>query len=131
MRKSSKVSLFKKNSKQTGDAAEEIACSYLKKQGLKLLDQNFHGKYGELDLVMQDSDSIVFVEVRYRKQTNFGSPQESINYQKQQKIIKTALYYLQRQPEWQNAAARFDVIGITSGDSQPDIEWIQNAFYAE
>jgi len=125
------VSLFKQNSKKTGDAAEQIARSYLVKRGLKLLEQNYHGKYGELDLVMQDSDSIVFVEVRYRNQTNYGTPLESINHQKQQKIIKTALYYLQRHPEWQNAAARFDVIGITSGDKQANVDWIQNAFYAE
>ena len=103
----------------------------LQKQGLKLLDQNYHGKYGELDLIMQDTDSIVFVEVRYRNKTSFGTPAESITYQKQQKIIKTALYYLQRHPEWQDAAARFDVIGITSGNNQAEVEWIQNAFYAE
>jgi putative endonuclease len=130
---SNSVALFKTTSKQTGDAAEQVACTYLQNQGLKLLDQNYHGKFGELDLIMQDSDSIVFIEVRYRKKTSFGSPVESITYQKQQKLIKTALYYLQRHPKWQNAAARFDVVGITSQNDvvKDQIEWIQNAFNAE
>lgn len=125
------MALFKKNSKQTGDAAELLACRYLLKQGLKLLAQNYHGKFGELDIIMQDNDSIVFVEVRYRNKTSFGAPAESVNYQKQQKIIKTALYYLQQHPQWQNAAARFDVIGISASASAKEVEWIKNAFYAE
>lgn len=126
----SHVALFKTTSKQTGDAAEQAACTYLKKQGLKLLDQNYHGRFGELDLVMQDADCIVFIEVRYRKKSGFGTPAESITYQKQQKLIKTALYYLQQHPKWQNATARFDVVGITSENAENKIEWIQNAFNA-
>jgi len=127
------VALFKTTSKQTGDAAEQAACTYLEKQGLKLLAQNYHGKFGELDLIMQHAGSIVFVEVRYRKKSRFGTPLESVTYQKQQKLIKTALYYLQQHPKWQNASARFDVIGITAETDATSnkIQWIQNAFNAE
>lgn len=109
-----------------GRAAESLACHYLRQQGLELIDQNFHSRHGEVDLIMQHRDSLVFVEVRYRKNLDFGGALASITPQKQQKLRKTALYYMQLKGREFNA--RFDVVAIDGNDENLQIEWIQNAF---
>jgi len=113
-----------------GKAAEEIACSHLKKHGLKLIDKNFYSRYGEIDLIMQDQDTLVFVEVRYRKNLDYGGALESVTPSKQKKIQTTALYYIQKKGGEYNS--RFDVVALTGNDinnkNKLSIEWIQNAF---
>lgn len=113
---------------ETGQQAEELACHYLSKQGLKTLCRNFRSPRGELDVVMEDGETIVFVEVRYRKQNRFGSGAESVNHTKQAKLVATALYYLQQHPKYYNRPTRFDVVSITSQIQQPGIDWIKDAF---
>ncbi|OAJ34974.1 YraN family protein [Piscirickettsia salmonis] len=105
-----------------GSDAERYALSYLKKQGLILLQQNYSCRFGEIDLVMQEHTDLIFIEVRYRKSALFGSPAATVNYKKQQRIIKTARHYLSKLHYSPNC--RFDVIAIT--DSL--LEWIQDAF---
>ncbi len=114
-----------RDSKNKGTESEQLACDYLQTAGLQLLQPNFFSRYGEVDLIMQENDTTVFVEVRYRKNRNFGGAAASVTYAKQQRIIKTALYY-QQQNGLQNAM-RFDVIAI-EGDDPTQIEWIKNAF---
>ena len=107
---------------QRGSDAEQLACEHLQASGLRLLQRNFRLKVGEIDLIMQDGASIVFVEVRYRKSQRYGGALHSIDPRKQARIIRTAQYYLQyRAP---NAAARFDVVAIEG----TQLHWIQNAF---
>ena len=108
---------------QKGEAAEEVAQQYLKSQGLILLERNYHSRFGEIDLIMQDANTLVFVEVRYRKNTHYGGAASSISYQKQQRIRKTAMTYLQK--NGCNYPARFDVIAI-EGDMK--VSWIKQAF---
>ncbi len=124
------MALFPRSSKQVGNDAESLACDYLQRQGMSLLTRNFHCKCGELDLVMQDKNSIVFVEVRYRSNPHYGSPADSVTSAKQDKLIKTALYYLQQHPGLARRASRFDVIAISSRNAETKIEWIKNAFLA-
>lgn len=102
-----------------------LACDYLKQNGLTLIEQNFHGRQGEIDIIMQHLDTLVFVEVRYRKNHDFGGAVASITLQKQHRIRQTALYYMQKQGRELNA--RFDVIAMT-GTNEIHIDWIQNAF---
>ena len=106
-----------------GEAAEELACQYLKSKGLQLVEQNYHSRFGEIDLIMMDDDVLVFIEVRYRKNANYGGAASSVSYQKQQRIHKTAMIYLQKAGN--THPARFDVIAI-EGDMQ--INWIKRAF---
>lgn len=113
---------------ETGQQAEELACHYLSKQGLKTLCRNFRSPRGELDVVMQDGETIVFVEVRYRKQTRFGSGAETITHTKQAKLVATALYYLQLHPKYHNRPTRFDVVSMTKQVQQAEIDWIKDAF---
>lgn len=121
-----KLSLFKKltQKRKKGNDAEDQALVFLKKKGLKLIDRNFAVKTGEVDLIMKDKETLVFVEVRYRKNTNFGGAVASITSKKQQRIIKAALTYLQKHAP--QSSMRFDVIAI-EGDNM-EINWIPNAF---
>jgi putative endonuclease len=121
----------KPTSLQIGIAAESLACDYLQQQGLDLLERNYRVPRGELDLIMQDHDHMVFVEVRFRRNHRFGSGADSVHASKQDKLIKTALYYLQQHPKLAKRPVRFDVVSITAIDGQPNIDWIKNAFQAE
>ena len=112
----------------TGLEAEELACQYLQQQGLKILSRNFRTPRGELDVIMEDGKTIVFVEIRYRKQTRFGSGAESVTQAKQAKLITTALYYLQQHPKYTHRPTRFDVVSITRQTGQAEIDWIKDAF---
>jgi putative endonuclease len=113
-----------------GKQAEDTACRYLIENGLKLIEKNYKCRSGEIDLVMQHNDSIVFVEVRYRHNNRFGSGAESVIKRKQEKIILTALHYLQSHRKSAASASRFDVISIQADCGKTDIQWIQNAFQA-
>lgn len=118
-------------SRDRGHDAEQACCSYLQQQGLKLLDRNYHGRRGELDLVMQDRGTVVFIEVRYRKNNAFGGALESITSSKQEKIRLTAEQYLQQETDLKDG--RFDVVAMTgkiqnNGSYDYSFEWIKNAF---
>jgi putative endonuclease len=108
-----------------GNAAETRALSYLENRGLRLLQRNYRSRGGEIDLIMQQDDTLVFVEVRYRKSSLFGSAAESVTRAKQRKLISTASQFLQTRGL--DTPCRFDVVGI-SGPHQTEIEWIRNAF---
>jgi putative endonuclease len=109
-----------------GSDAEKAAAIYLQQKGLKLLASNYRCRYGEIDLVMRDGKTIVFVEVRMRSNPSFGGAAMSITPAKQQKLIRTASHYLQLHG---NSDCRFDAILMQSKTSD-SIEWITNAFDA-
>ena len=119
---------------EQGRQTEQACCEYLQQQGLKLLEKNFHGRHGEIDLVMLEGKTLVFVEVRYRKNNDYGGPLASITAQKQRRIAATAELYLQQQPKYKNA--RIDVVGMaqkpqnshTTSATEYSYEWIKNAF---
>ena len=109
---------------EQGAAAESLACKFLKQRGLVLVERNYRCKAGELDLIMEQDDGLVFVEVRMRNNPNFGSAAESVGRQKQQRVIKAAQHYLQRH-RCHDRPCRFDIIAI---DGNREIQWLQNAF---
>jgi putative endonuclease len=113
---------------QKGTLAETLACEFLTKKGLICLARNYRCKTGEIDLIMQDQDIFVFVEVRYRQPSSFASAIESISPQKQQKLIRTAYFYLQQKKLF-DQAFRFDTVTLSNLKS-PDFDWIPNAFSA-
>ncbi len=116
---------MKLNINNQGLIAEHTAEAYLKKQGLSLLEKNFSCRFGEIDLVMRDGNTLVFVEVRLRSNAKFGSAAQSINHSKQEKLIRTAQFYLQQKDL--ALACRFDVVLFNERQMQ-SIEWIRNAF---
>ncbi len=114
-------------SKIIGDDAEQLAHDYLVQHGLMCLKRNFACKAGEIDLIMQDDTTLVFVEVRYRQSQRFGGALASVTPSKQQKLIKTAHYYLQQSTSVL-PVCRFDVMALSPSKGKIDIQWIQNAF---
>jgi putative endonuclease len=108
-----------------GADKERLAADFLVGHGLRLLEQNYRCRQGELDLVMRDGGELVFVEVRYRACTRFGHPAETVDVFKQRRLTAAAGHYLQRHPSV--LPCRFDVIAVTGQDR---IEWIRNAFDA-
>ena len=114
-----------------GQDAENCACTYLEQQGLHLLTRNYRSRQGEIDLIMQDRDSLVFVEVRYRHRQDFGSGAESVDLRKQSKLIACAQHYVQAHPRTADQPCRFDVISIDSQGDNGQVQWIKNAFLAD
>ncbi len=108
----------------TGAKGEAQALAYLKAQGLQLICQNYFCRFGEIDIIMSDNDSLVFVEVRYRKNSHYGGALASITPRKQQKIITTAKHYLSQLSN--EPCCRFDVVVINGEDQQ--LQWITGAF---
>ena len=110
-----------------GQQTEQLACRYLQKNGLTLKETNYRCRQGEIDLVMKDGNTLVFVEVRYRKSSLFGSAAESIDKRKQNKLVLCAKHYLSARNN-QNQACRFDVISLNGPLSAIQIDWIRDAF---
>lgn len=115
-----------------GDEYEDRAVSLLQDQGLLLLERNFRAKTGEIDIIAQEGDQLVFVEVRARSNRHFDSAVGSVNSRKQQRIVRTAQLYLQRHPHRANLPCRFDVIAFEPPQSElcRRIRWIRGAFTA-
>ena len=108
-----------------GAAKESLAADYLVRHGLRLIARNHRCRFGEIDLVMRDGDALVFVEVRYRGSSCFGTPAESIGGRKQRRLIAAAGHYLSASQSL--LPCRFDVVAISGHDR---VEWIKNAFNA-
>lgn len=107
---------------------EDIAKHYLMKQGLKFIHHQYQTKCGEIDLIMQDKEYVVFVEVRYRENAQFGQPEETIHQYKQRRLIKAAMFYYQRHAWMHKLPFRFDVVGILGSKLNHKLTWIPNAF---
>ena len=110
------------NKRQIGNFYEGAVTEFLKNNGIEIIKRNYYCKLGEIDIIALDGDTLVFIEVKYRKNANYGRATEVISATKQKKIIKTAKYYLMCNNT--DRKIRFDVVGITGNE----IEWIQNAF---
>jgi len=111
---------------KTGAAAEAAALDFLIGQGMSLRCRNYRCRLGEIDLVLQDGPSIVFVEVRLRTNPSFGGAAESIGPRKRARIIAAARHYLAQHPE---LPCRFDVV-LLDRLQPPRFEWLRNAFSA-
>ncbi|MCX4187221.1 YraN family protein [Methylophaga sp. OBS4] len=116
------------SAREQGKQVEQQVCRFLQKQGMQLITRNYHSRGGEIDLIMQDRQTLVFIEVRFRKSRTFGSALESVNKIKQSRIIHTAEHYLQRHPVSQDAC-RFDVVAVSpTASGHYDFQWIKDAF---
>ncbi|WP_312380410.1 YraN family protein [Stutzerimonas balearica] len=114
--------------RSSGRSAEALACHHLRGKGLRLLAQNWLCRSGELDLVMLEGDTVVFVEVRYRRHTAWGGAIESVDARKRQKLVRAAQHFLLQEPRWAAHPCRFDVVAIGPEGSHASLNWIRNAF---
>lgn len=111
---------------------EERARKYLQSRGLRLLAQNFSSRFGEIDLIMRERDTICFIEVKFRNSLAYGGAAASIPRAKQGKIVKTALFYLAGRKHFSDQPLRFDAFLIQRlPDGSERADWVRNAFYAE
>jgi putative endonuclease len=113
-----------------GAAWEAVAERRLRAEGLDTLARNWHCRHGELDLVMRERDTVVFVEVRYRGGGRFGGGIESVHAGKQRRLVAAASMFLQSQPALGRLPCRFDVVAIGGRPEEPDWEWLRGAFEA-
>ncbi|WP_078085702.1 YraN family protein [Microbulbifer mangrovi] len=111
-----------------GNHMEAVAERHITGAGLRVVERNFRGRFGEIDLIARDGNTLVFVEVRYRRNRNFGGAGVSVDFRKQRKLLATANGYLQYRKI--DCPCRFDVITIERGERNEslNIDWIQNAF---
>lgn len=112
-----------------GKTAERLARDLLKRQGLRIREQNYRTPRGEIDIIAEDGDTLVFAEVRLRSNTAFGGAAATIDARKQQKLFYASAHYLQAEGLGETRPCRFDAICLTpdgAGDYQ--LEWIRDAF---
>lgn len=113
-----------------GERWERHAEALLLAQGMRTITRNHTCRGGEIDLVMQADDTLVFVEVRYRRGARFGSALESIDGRKQQRLVRAAEDFLMLHPQFANLACRFDVMAMYGDAERPVCDWIAGAFSA-
>jgi putative endonuclease len=118
------------NTRRQGSNWERTAESFLRSHGLKMIARNFHGRFGEIDLIMLDGGTLAFIEVRFRSSSNFGTGADSVTPVKQKRIICAARRFLQREKQHASRPCRFDVVSIGKDRGKPVINWIQSAFDA-
>lgn len=111
-----------------GQRAEESALAYLQQRGFRLVERNYRCRLGEIDLVMEDRDRLVFVEVRYRASVRYGGALESIDGRKQARLVAAASHYLASKRI--DRPARFDVVALAPGSEGLTVQWIKDAFQA-
>lgn len=113
-----------------GQHIELAVEAHLQQHGLQTVARNFQRRTGEIDLVMRERDTLVFVEVRFRKSDAFGSPIESVTASKQRKLLQTAQLFLVAHAQWRAAPCRFDIVAARPSEQGLQLEWIKNAFGA-
>ncbi len=116
-----------------GKRNEKRIETWLRRQGLRTVERNYHCRQGEIDLVMREADgTLVFIEVRYRDNRSRGGALASVDQHKQRRLINAARHYLASHPGAATGSCRFDVVAVEpEGDNHDGIEWITNAFLAE
>jgi putative endonuclease len=113
-----------------GGEAEALAARHLERAGLRILQRNFRSRVGEIDLVAEEGEALVFVEVRHRRNGEFGGAAASVDGRKQRRIIRCAQLYLQRHAVHASRPCRFDVVALDGSLAAPRIAWIRDAFQA-
>ena len=111
------------NTRVVGRNGENIAAEYLSKHKYKIVDRNFTCHFGEIDIIVWDGESVIFVEVKARKDDKFGMPREAVDWRKQRTIVKCANYWLYKKKQT-GVPVRFDVVELL-GD---EINHIKDAF---
>jgi putative endonuclease len=114
-----------------GAGIEAAARDFLLGQGLRAVAANANYRFGELDLVMLDRDTLVFVEVRYRRDARFGGGAASVDAGKRRKLVKAAQAFLAAHRRFADAPCRFDVVDASGDPASPAFDWLRDAFRAD
>ena len=119
--------MVKKSKRAIGNKAEDLACQFLVEKDWEILERNYYAGHAEVDIIAKDKDIIVFIEVKMRSNTNFGTPIEHVDESKVQRVFKAAEQWVQEK-NMQDSPLRFDVIGILSNNKVPKITHINDAY---
>ena len=111
----------------TGKRGEDLAAAYLSEEGYRILDRNYRCIVGEIDIVAEEGETLVFAEVKSRRSFAYGAPQLAVSREKQKKMSKVALHYLAEKHQ-RHRTARFDVVAVNLQTTESRIELIRNAF---
>ena len=112
---------------RTGKQGEDLAAAHLAENGYRILERNYRSVFGEIDIVAEEGDTLVFVEVKSRRSEAYGDPQLAVGPEKQRKISRVAMSYLSEKG-WNRRPARFDIVAVKLRPSGNLIELIRNAF---
>lgn len=112
------------NKRETGAGMETLAAEYLAARGMRIVERNFHGRQGEIDIIGYHDGYLVFVEVKYRRTKDFGSAPEAVDFRKQGRICRAADYYRYLHRLGDDCPVRYDVVAVQGSE----VSWIQNAF---
>ncbi len=112
------------NKRQIVSIGEDMGVEFLKSRGVKILERNYQNRFGEIDIIGREDNTLLFIEVKYRKNESFGYPLEAVGFAKREKIRKMARFFL-NENHYYHYNIRFDCIGIIGSQ----IEWIKGAFY--
>lgn len=118
------------NKKEKGKFFQEVAEEYLKRKKYKIIDRNFSWKKGEIDIIAEKDDKIIFIEVRSKEGDEIKG-YETVDLRKQKRIIETAKFYLESKNLYGKKDVRFDVISINLKDEEVELEHIDDAFREE
>jgi putative endonuclease len=114
---------------KVGQRAEDIAAAFLRAKGLEVLERNFRRRLGELDVVARQGEVLVIAEVRTRASALYGGAASSVDFRKQQRLVRAAAQLLQQRKDLAHLRVRFDVVSVSAIDSEePRVDWIQHAF---
>ncbi len=114
-------------SQRFGQKAEDLAARHLKRRGYKILTRNYRTRAGEIDIIAREGKSLVFIEVKGRQSTRYGSAKAAVTPRKQRQVAKVALWYL-KETDQLGVKARFDVVAVTRKGQDVAIEIVRNAF---
>jgi putative endonuclease len=113
--------------KRTGKKGEDLAVAYLVEAGFRIIERNYRCLFGEIDIVAQEGETLVFCEVKSRRSDAYGDPLLAVGYRKQKKISRISLHYL-ADKDLRQRPARFDVVAVMLLPAGHRIELIRNAF---
>ncbi len=116
------------NKRKIGTGTEDQACEYLRSQAADVVEKNFSCRQGEVDIIAKDGRYLCFIEVKYRKDEEFGLPEEAVSLKKQKKICKVSKFYLYSKYKSFDIPVRYDVVAISVTDGILSFRWIKNAF---
>lgn len=111
------------NKREVGSFYENKVCDYLISEGIEIIERNFFCKFGEVDIIGREGDTLIFFEVKFRSGDSFGNPLDAIDRRKQKRIIGCAKYYTAY--KYSDMYIRFDAVGVTDDK----IEWVKDAFW--
>ena len=116
------------NKRVVGDFFENLACSYIKEQGGKIIQRNYRALRGEIDIIAKDGKYLCFIEVKYRTNDRYGEPEAAVDIRKQKQICKISSLYLISKYNSLEIPIRYDVVAVSSISDAVSVRWYKNAF---